>query len=399
MVVLLLAGCGHAGAPTSGAAASATGTPATAAAHLSWQRASSPGNTLAPLAYAPAPSDGRVTYACGNTSPNAAHEVSIWSTRTRGASWSHGMPLPYTGDISNCTLTVDANDAQRLIATLDTAKMGASPGAANIVAFLSQDGGATWQALPRIGPHGVMSLASFGGAIYASGFGLSVSGAETRDVWQSRDGGRSWRALGAAHLAPNPEIWVNPQTGELLGTDDYDLIPTLWRSVDAGATWTHISVPTVSGAGSQQAFVVAPNGAGWRICATAQTAPGPQEKNTLACSDTLGKLWTQLSALNPTQNSPKGFTFIAPSEVFAITDDGALIATYDDIASGTRFAALLPGASAWLPLGSPRSATGTPTDGSSGLAGPPVYTTGPGGGMLWVTSGVSAHPFSTTVYP
>ncbi len=276
--------------------------------------------------------------------------------------------------------------------------MGANSGAASYVSYLSQDGGATWRALPQAGPHSAMSLTSFGGEVYAAGFGLSASGAELRDVWVSRDGGRSWRALGASSLAPNPNIWANPQTGELLGTNNYDLVPTLWRSENGGASWSRISVPDVVGEGGQQTFIVASNGSGWRICAAGTAASGPNAKNTLACSADLGNTWTHPPALNPSQYSPKGFTFTAPSDVFAIADDGALLAFYDDITSGIQLEALAPGASAWTPLNAPSSAPGTPQAVASGSVASSVYTTGPGDGMLWINSGAAATPFATAVY-
>lgn len=387
-LALMLSGCGHAEYP--GATATATATPAPV--NLTWQVASPASETAsAPSAYTVAPSDGRVAYGCGFTSVGAAMGALIWSTRDSGRSWSTGVALPYSGMLSECSIIVDANDPRRVAVWLNTAKIGASPEDTSVMAFLSQDGGATWRALPKAGPRVVMNMTSYGGAIYAAGGGLSASGADLRDVWVSRDGGRSWRALGATSLSPNPLVWANPQTGELLGTNNYDLVPTLWRSENGGMTWTRVPVPNVAGAGGQQAFIVAPNGASWRMCATGSTSSGPNTNNTLACSADLGKTWASPIGLNPSQKSPKGFTFTAPADVFAITHDGSLLASYDDVRSGIQFESLAPGASAWAPMSNP------PVVSSTG--GTPVYTTGPGGGMLWVPGGDTAHPFATAVYP
>lgn len=408
VVAVTLAGCGSRGQTSTGAARS-TATPSSTTRRLAPLVASPPTGNPTPMAYTPAPSDGRVAYACADNPSGSAAGVRVWSTHDRGASWSSGVALPYSSPVSACTLTVDDTDPNRVFVALDTAKGGASAMAAAIIPFLSQDGGATWQALPQVGPHGVFSLTSFKSAIYAAGYGLAATGApevDARDVWVSHDGGRSWQALGASHLAPNPRIWINPQTGELVGTNNFDLIPTLWRSEDGGATWTRIAVPTiVSGESGAQGFVVAPNGAGWRICVNGQDGPGPQQKNLLACSDDLGKTWTQPPALNPSQNSPKGFTFTAPSDVFAIADDGSLLATYDDPTAGTELDALAPGAHTWTALGAPTAvlapagATGTPQAIASGSLATYSYTTGPGGGMLWANTGDDAHPFITATYP
>jgi photosystem II stability/assembly factor-like uncharacterized protein len=389
-LTLMLAGCGHAEYPGMGAAASATITPE--AMKLTWQIASPPPETATmAMFYAPAPSDGRVAYACGFSWVGAATHTVVWSTSDSGRSWSRGVALPYSGQLSYCSLIIDANDPQRVAIWLNTAKIGASPEDKIVVAFLSLDGGTTWRTLPKAGPHVVMNMTSFGGAIYAAGGGLSASGADLRDVWVSRDDGHSWSALGASKLSPNPLIWANPKTGELLGTNNYDLIPTLWRSGDGGASWTHIAAPNVAGAGAQQAFIVAPNVTGWHVCVSGASSLGPNTKNMLACSADLGKTWTKRLALNPTQYSPKGFTFTALADVFAIADDGSLLASYDDITTGMTLEWLAPGASAWTSLGNP------PLAGS--IAASPFYASGPGKGMLWAATGVSARPFITAVYP
>lgn len=390
--VLMLAGCGHAETPRAGATVSGTATPAPIT--LTWQTASLPSQAspAAPPTYAVAPTDGRVAYGCGFSGRAGAMRTLIWSTRNGGRSWSNGVALPYAGMFSECVIIVDANDPQRVAVWLNTAKMGASPEDTNVVAFLSQDGGATWRALPPTGPRVVRSVASYDGEIYVAGDGPSArGGADLRDVWVSRDGGATWRALGAASLSPNPRIWINPQTGDMLGTNDFDRIPTLWRSENGGASWMQVSVPNVVGAGGEQTVVVAPSGVGWHICATGTTAPGPNEKNVLACSANLGATWTSLPGLNRTQYSPKGFTFTAPGEVFAIADDGSLLASDVDVSSGMQFAALASGARMWAPLSDP------PGGNSTGI--PPVYTTGPSGGMLWAPGGDTAHPFATAVYP
>src|SRR5574340_832829 len=89
--------------------------------------------------------------------------------------------------------------------------------------------------LPKAGPHVVLSFTSSDGVIYAGGNGLDASGNWIQDLWASRDGGATWRALNAVHLTPNVRIWTNPRTGELLGFNDFD--STLWRSDDGGVDW------------------------------------------------------------------------------------------------------------------------------------------------------------------
>lgn len=55
-------------------------------------------------------------------------------------------------------------------------------------------------------------------------------------------------------------------------------------------------------------------------------------------------------------------------------------------------------------MSEPESAGGTPGAGGAPQAATnvaltsAVYTTGPGGGMLWVSGGDVAHPFATAMY-
>jgi hypothetical protein len=287
---------------------------------------------------------------------------------------------------------VDANDPQRVAVALDTAKIGASPGPYGFLAFMSQDGGATWQPAPKIGPYVFSSLTSARGAIYASGLGVSASGAQVKGLWISHDDGRAWSEVGVStpwmESALNLTFWSNPQTGELLREAVGDTL-TLDRSEDGGASWTGVPMPNNGGGNDQQALA-APNGAGWRICLVAGGVVTVTSASYVACSVDLGTTWTSPSAPNTSQIS-KGKSVAEPAGIFAVADDGTLFATYDDMVTGIHLEMLSPGASIWTPLGKP------PVAGSQ--AAQPTYTTGPGGGMLWDMTGAAGSPFVTAVYP
>lgn len=394
MIALALAGCGRVATSTSTGpgASSGTSTPTTTPTptplQLTWQAATTPAGGQAQT-YAPAPSNGQITYACGITSSSAK----MWVTRDRGASWSGPVTLPYSGPISRCTLAVDANNPQVLAAAIDTytGPQGASPQLSMFVPLFSHDGGATWQSLPRIGPHIMRSLVSSGSSIYAAGDGIDPSGQEAQGVWVSHDNGHTWTSRDAADLQPNPSVWVNPQTGDLIGTSITGT--TIYHSTDGGATWTQIAVPNV--VPLVESFLAAPNGTGWRICETGQTSIGPQEQNVLTCTSDLGANWTRPPALNLTFTNAKG-TFTGAVDVYAITDSGALLAWYTDVSANIQLAALAPGASAWTPINA-TEADGTPVNVDTASA-TLTYATGPGDGMLWVNYGPTA-PFLSAMYP
>jgi hypothetical protein len=405
VLALLLASCGQLTTPPSaGAKATPNGTatplpPITA----DWRPAKFPlGSDLGaePSVYVVDPSDARVTYACALVQPPGGGDfgAQVWMTQDGGASWSHGVklpysgaPLPYGGSPTGCFLAVDAQDPLRVIAWVNPVKLGGNAPPASLADFISQDGGATWRALPKVGPHYIFSLVSHAGVIYAAGGGVDASGGDRQDVWASEDGGVSWRALHANALAPNPVIWLNPQTGEMLGEDNYDLIPSLWRSASGGVSWSRINVPIVADAGAGQTFLVTIMGAGWRICVTASTGPARNSINHIACSADVGVTWTPFPALNPSQYSPKGFTFTAPVGFLAVTADGGLLADYDDISSGVKLEWLAPGASGWALVNSPTNVA-VPGVGY-------VYCSGPAGGAIWAPFSDPTHPFSVAQFP
>lgn len=406
LFAILLAGCGHTAAPGAGkqaaAAPTATATPLPPIS-VDWQVANAPPGSdpgAEPLVYVVDRSDARVTYGCALVLPQGGGDLGakVWMTQDGGASWSHGVKLPYNGVAppygatpSGCNLAVDAQNPLRVIAWVDPVKMGGNAPPGELADFISQDGGATWRAMPTVGPHYVFSLVSHAGVIYAAGSGVDVSGGALNDVWMSGNGGVSWRALRASALAPNPLIWLNPQTGDLLGSNNYDLIPTLWRSANGGVSWARVHIPIVADADSGQNFLVAANGAGWRICVAATAGPGRNSLNHVACSADEGATWAAVAALNPSQYSQKGFTFTAGVDFFALTAGGGLLGTYDDIVSGVKLEWLAPGASDWRLVNSPTN-----------MAAPGVqyeYCSGPASGAIWAPTGDPAHPFSVALYP
>ncbi len=52
------------------------------------------------MLYEPAPSDGRVTYACATNPSGAAFGARVWRTDDRGQTWSSGETLPVSLPIS-----------------------------------------------------------------------------------------------------------------------------------------------------------------------------------------------------------------------------------------------------------------------------------------------------------
>jgi photosystem II stability/assembly factor-like uncharacterized protein len=107
--------------------------------------------------------------------------------------------------------------------------------------FKSTDGGTTWKPLTRGLPDGVQQIAMSVAPSDARRLYASVATADTVGIYRSDDAGASWtRAttdqrpaarIGGGDL---PTVAVDPENPDIV----YSCTPVLWRSVDAGTTWT-----------------------------------------------------------------------------------------------------------------------------------------------------------------
>jgi hypothetical protein len=344
----LLAGCAQTTAKTPPGSTPITPTPS---ARLTWSpRVIPPGLTMnnyansdvLSLAFSPANDhDGWLCEINGDGS------FTIWATTDQARSWhiaSHFTQQSTTQPPFQCTLTTDSVNPQ--ILTLQFAWGCGACGTLSGAAYLSGDGGATWR--PWSGHAGATALVTLRGTTFA------IDGSA---LFASDPSLTTWRAVGPSDANPLVYLWPNRATGELLLADNAN---NVWRSADAGATWTKLAL---SVGGSWSFAEGGWNGASaWRVC------------NAQQCTTDLGQTWTATPDLPASASNA-----IDPCFPSAMTPDGSLYAACPPANSGATSAAadiiyrLAPGASAWRSLGAPPTSVaspfatplGTPVDPSS----------------------------------
>src|SRR5579859_1636724 len=263
-LAVALAGCGQAAATGPKAAPSATGTPGpvvTTGPQVTWQPAVMPpdAGTVAYGPFSVAQSDGDVAYACDPAFPHSAGIVHIWVTRDRGQHWTAGGDIAGMPGAADCWLSVDDNDPNTIVATLNTATGGSSPEPINGAAYASFDGGSSWRALS---PHqSFHHLASYHGMYFAARiYEPSMGSPMIGNLSVSTDQMASWHVMGPDQSNAQSWFWLNPLTGSLLTTDGSSANGVFMRSDDGGAHWSQINLPEWT-----QAILAVPqsSGQGW----------------------------------------------------------------------------------------------------------------------------------------
>ncbi len=140
----------------------------------------------------------------------------------------------------------------------DPAKLWVGISAAGV--FATEDGGKTWDRRNRRSNTGAPSTAE-PGHDHGDEVGLCVhnfvrAGESDRlyqqnhhGVFRSHDGGRSWDEIGAGlsstfgfpiavHPSDPETVWVLPMNGDTAGRYPPDAAAAVWKSSDAGASWT-----------------------------------------------------------------------------------------------------------------------------------------------------------------
>lgn len=345
------------------------------------------GATQAPVV---APGDGNVAYVCvppaqGQTS---AH---LYVTRDQGRSWAPGAGIPVgaqpTGGakpvILLCNTAVDAVNPATVVVSAQWIAEGASPDPSHNSRFVSFDYGAQWQTRDFGQSFDLgQQIASDAAGIYAVGYAQQSAG--TLGLFVSHDQMQSWQQLTLPVSQPVAAFWLDPATGALLVATDGQsgADPFLLKSADGGATWAQVQVPDLGPKGRQWAAAIAQDGQTWLICAAASALSGAHG-NALTCSSDGGTTWATRPGLDLGQNSPKGFQFYAPADLFGLTSDGTVLATA--ITTSTHVYRLLPGQSAWQDLG-PQPDTNNPS---------PGYAPTTAGGAFWYVG----NTVYTAAYP
>jgi hypothetical protein len=213
------------------------------------------------------------------------------------------------------SMAFDPRNAERLLA-----------GTASGGLWVSEDGGLTWRANSDFFPNLSVSTIAFDpvspNVVYL-GTGEASAGLVGVGVFKSTDRGETWRFLGSTNADANPDwrfvnrVAVHPvQTDVLLaGVTSFDFLAGgIYRSTDAGATWTRVF--------GVRALDVAfdPN--------TPSNVVAGLDDGTIAYSRDAGLTWAQTLPLVAT---PSGRGATARAEIaFARSQPGAVYASVDN---------------------------------------------------------------------
>jgi len=119
-------------------------------------------------------------------------------------------------------------------------------------------------------------------------------------VWKSTDYGRTWapifdgedtQSVGAIAVAPSNSNIVYVASGEGLHRPDLSVGDGIYRSTDAGKTWTHLGL---QGGEQIPALVVDPTNPDRLFAAVLGHPYGPNEERGIFRSDDGGKTWKKL---------------------------------------------------------------------------------------------------------
>jgi hypothetical protein len=252
-----------------GSAVVAESLPPIAVAAGPWQRIPLPAqNGKAVHTIAASRSDPNTLYACvgpilGSSYPAAIGPTWVFRTRDAGAHWQQ-LPLPLL-KANWCSVTAEGGAPERLIVELsDYTVLATEPACAGTATYISDDGGDSWQTLPRapIGPtNSIFVYCSFwqtahsSFALIAYGHKLENGARQYMMLERSDDGGRTWQRIDAA--LPSDIFAIRFLLGGPEQPDDTMVVAALrfsgtaagqsqdgyeiWRTDDAGDTWRRLS--------------------------------------------------------------------------------------------------------------------------------------------------------------
>jgi photosystem II stability/assembly factor-like uncharacterized protein len=299
------------------------------------------------------PADGNTAYACFGPYVGPSAPPQLWLTHDGAATWRQVITLPGPPVAGSCTLTLDALDPQIAVYLVTSTGDTGLPDHA----YITRDGGVTWDAQPGPPAPVIGALATAHGTTYALRSAVSSQGSSAA-LYVSSDGMRTWRLI-SGHVPYNQMgFWLDPATGALLLlVNTGDVGQELWTTRDGGRSWSQLPAP------SMNYIVGTPAGHPWHICGFWAT-PGAARPNRVRCSTDGGYTWTAEPDLDAQLKWP---------DVFAIAADGALLAEgTTDVSQSTNHTVyrLAPHASRWQALGqAPPQAV--------------FYAAEPGKGLLW----------------
>jgi hypothetical protein len=283
------------------------------------------------------PVDGADAWDCESTD---SYTYLIWATTDAGAHWRQtgAIATAHQANATSpvyCRLYTDQANPQVLAADFAYLPRPPDPNlpAGYILSYISQDGGATWRAVP--GKLQVEALTTSGPSLYALVDDTSVA-AFTPHLIVSADGLKTWRTLplpvasetGASTSGKVNHLYGGPGADGLLVSADGLPLEHLGAST---GSWTPIKFPTLTASelhDQQIPITWLPAQRIWMICIGALNfATAPPRTGFLRCTTDDGATWRERpfptdASGAPLQAANSGWACV-PS---ALTNVGALLA-------------------------------------------------------------------------
>lgn len=197
-----------------------------------------------------------------------------------------------------------------------TSRAGAQPVDPRVLASL------TWR---NVGPFRGGRVAAVSGAIGRPG--TFYAGLPGGGVWKTTSAGQVWypvfdavrevSSVGAVEVAPsNPDV-VYVGTGDMITGGTFDRGNGVWKSTDAGLTWTHVGL---AGTAHIQTMLVDPGTPDVLLVGALGDATTPGDARGVFRSTDGGRSWARTLALGPEVGVAKlARAFDVPNVVFATT--------------------------------------------------------------------------------
>ncbi|MGZ5475345.1 MAG: IPT/TIG domain-containing protein, partial [Thermoanaerobaculia bacterium] len=169
--------------------------------------------------------------------------------------------------------------------------------------YKSSDGGDTWTNLP--GTTGkIRGLAANGLTVFGA--------ADTGDIFKSGNGGTSWATVASlgAQGEPVQSIAIDPLATNTIYTGDYPMGPYLFKSIDGGTSWNHLT----SGALLAYVLQIDP------VTAGTLWAAGTGTPNLSKSTDG-GSTWSPAAGQDGSMSPAAGFVYalaLAPSQPLTV---------------------------------------------------------------------------------
>ncbi|HEX5547007.1 MAG TPA: hypothetical protein VFX24_06315, partial [Ktedonobacterales bacterium] len=265
---------------------------------LTWRQVSLPGgmdkNLTEGTALSVFPADGSIAWLCQSGTKPAPGPLHVWRTNDGGATWK-ALPVAQRDKAFDCEITPDQLDPD--VVALN---YGFIPNKATTIQgdnLITFDGGASWHDAPFFNL--TREFATLQGAIYA----IRPDGTDANRLVVSRDGAQTWNyvddTIHAQKLMPS-RFWANPNTGALLVqaismTGDSET--SLWTMDASGNTWRSLAIIGVVSA------IISPTTDGhWNICSMlASPNSDPKQRHIypyhIYCGTEANSQWTTRPAL------------------------------------------------------------------------------------------------------